>query len=123
MRGAGSGDPNPGTAHRNGRLGLRAPLESAWGRTCAVAAADADAAAPRSVAARGSRPITGPEAWKVTVTVPSTSVRYTLAPVATSRSTVARVGCPYGLSAPAEAMATRGRTASRNASVLAVRLP
>ena len=32
-------------------------------------------------------------------------------------------GWPYGLSRPAEAIATRGRTASRNASVVAVRLP
>ncbi len=36
---------------------------------------------------------------------------------------VARAGWPYGLPAPAEATATRGRTAATNASVVAVRLP
>ena len=63
-----------------------------------------------------------PEAWTVsprgrrtsTATVPSRSVRKTRAPDAASRSSVARAGWPYGLPVPADAIATRGRTASTN---------
>ena len=58
-----------------------------------------------------------------TTTVPSRSVRRTLAPAAARRSSVARAGCPYGLPAPADATATLARTASTNGSVVAVRLP
>ena len=60
---------------------------------------------------------------KPTTTVPSRSVRRTRAPAAASRSSVAFAGWPYGLPAPAEATATRGRTASTNGWVVAVLLP
>jgi hypothetical protein len=40
-----------------------------------------------------------------------------------SRSMVARVGCPYGLPTPAEAIAMAGSVAVTNVSVVAVRLP
>ena len=58
-----------------------------------------------------------------TVTVPSTSVRRTRAPVSFSRSTVSGAGWPYGLSRPALTTATRGAMEARNVAVLAVRLP
>ena len=46
-----------------------------------------------------------------------------LGPAPASRSIVAGAGWPYGLPAPAETAAIRGRTASRNAPVDDVRLP
>jgi hypothetical protein len=55
-----------------------------------------------------------PDGSKPTTIVPSRSVRSTRAPAAASRSSVAFAGWPYGLPAPAEATATRGRTASTN---------
>lgn len=58
-----------------------------------------------------------------TVTLPSVSVRRTRAPLAARRSIVLGAGWPYRLPAPALATATRGRSAARNASVDAVRLP
>jgi hypothetical protein len=64
-----------------------------------------------------------PSAPKVIRMDPSRSVRRTSAPTAARRSSVERTGCPYGFPVPAEATATRGRTRSTNASVVAVRLP
>lgn len=64
-----------------------------------------------------------PVGSKATVTEPSTSVRYTRAPVAANRSSVRRAGWPYGLPVPADATAIFGRTAARKASVFAVLLP
>ena len=55
-----------------------------------------------------------------TSTVPSVSVRYVVSAIARSRSIVDGAGWPYGFPAPAETIAKRGRTASRNASVVAV---
>jgi hypothetical protein len=110
--GAGRGGaPKPGTAHRND-----APAVTVVGR---AVTGRGGTAADR----RGSRRTTGPPGPNVTDTLPSTSVRKTRAPAAARRSIVERVGWPYGLSAPAEAIATRGRTAARNASVVAVRDP
>jgi hypothetical protein len=60
---------------------------------------------------------------RVISTVPSSSVRKTLAPCSRSRAIVPGAGWPYGFPAPADATATLGRTASRNASVDDVRLP
>lgn len=73
----------------------------------------------RAPSVRTVRPF-GP---KPTTTVPSRSVRSTWAPTPASRSRVRRVGCPYGLPAPADATATLGLMASTNAWVVAVRLP
>ena len=78
---------------------------------------------PRSAALRGSDVTAIPAGSNEIVTVPSRSVRKTRAPIAASRSMVERAGCPYGLPAPADATATFGRTACRNDSVVAVRLP
>ena len=64
-----------------------------------------------------------PSARRSTSTEPSWSVRRTRAPLARNRSSVDRAGWPYGLPAPAEAIATRGWTASTNAWVDAVALP
>lgn len=90
----------------------------------AAAAARADAAGRGTVAARAPSVRTRSRAAsKVTTTVPSRSVRRTRAPAAARRSMVARVGWPYGLSAPADATATFGRTRSTKAWVVAVRLP
>lgn len=63
--------------------------------------------------------------WPVNVTStdPSPSVRYVARATASSRASVSGVGWPYGLPAPAETTATRGRTADRNASVEAVLEP
>jgi hypothetical protein len=71
----------------------------------------------------GSVRTVGPPGSKATVTVPSRSVRNTVAPASANRWSVERAGCPYGLSAPAEAIAMRGRTASTKAWVVAVLLP
>lgn len=60
---------------------------------------------------------------KATSTVPSVSVRYVSPATACSRSIVDGAGWPYGLPAPAETTATRGRTAARNGGVLDVREP
>jgi hypothetical protein len=60
---------------------------------------------------------------KATSTVPSVSVRYVAPAAACSRSIVDGAGWPYGLPAPAETTATRGRTAARNGGVLDVREP
>jgi len=76
-----------------------------------------------SAARRGDVSTAMPSPRNETVTDPSRSVRYTRAPTAASRSSVGRAGCPYGLSAPAEAIAIRGATAATKASVVAVRLP
>jgi hypothetical protein len=56
---------------------------------------------------------------KVTSTAPSVSVRYVRSATVASRSSVAGAGWPYEFPAPAETTATLGRTASRNAWVLA----
>lgn len=64
-----------------------------------------------------------PVASNPTTTVPSRSVRRTLAPAVASRSSVDLAGWPYGFPAPADATATAGRTASTNAWVVAVLLP
>jgi hypothetical protein len=91
----------------------------------ALAAAVSAPAPPARVAADRAPSVRTviPVASNPTTTVPSRSVRSTRAPAAVSRSIVALAGCPYGLSAPAEATATFGRTAATNASVVAVRLP
>ena len=64
-----------------------------------------------------------PDSASSTVTEPSWSVRSVRAPAARSRASVAGAGWPYVLPAPADATATRGRTASTKACVVAVRLP
>ena len=78
---------------------------------------------PADTARRGLVRTDIPVASNAMLTVPSLSVRYTRAPADDSRSRVERAGWPYGLPAPAEATATRGRTVETNASVVAVRLP
>lgn len=95
----------------------------------AVGAATASAATRvvdrgRAIAARppSARTVI-PDGSKPTTTVPSRSVLRTRAPAAARRSRVALAGWPYGLPAPAEATATRGRTASTNGCVVAVLLP
>ena len=109
-----AGDPaGIGIAHRN------APLRaSAMGRVPAARRASPFAArlGPDSLTTR-------PSARRSTSTEPSWSVRRTRAPLARNRSSVDRAGWPYGLPAPAEAIATRGWTASTNAWVDAVALP
>lgn len=110
-----AGDPgSTGMAHRKARgaaMGLAPALVTAMaGIVCAAARA------PVSCTVR-------PSSRSSTSTEPSWSVRYTSAPVARIRSSVDFAGCPYGLPAPAEAIATRGRTASRNGWVDAVALP
>lgn len=119
-----------GTAHRN--AGARVSLRPADASAASVAsgppdefrAADGD---PDGAAVRPGRgPSTQtviPAASNPTTTVPSSSVRRTRALAAVRRSIVAFVGWPYGLPDPAEATASRGRTASTNACVVAVRLP
>jgi hypothetical protein len=64
-----------------------------------------------------------PDGSSSTETVPSSSVRRTRAPESRSLASVDGAGWPYVLPAPADATATRGRTASTNAWVVAVRLP
>jgi len=119
-----------GTAHRN--AGERVPVRPAdasaasvasgpTGEPCA-AGGDADGAAVRPGRGPSTRTV-NPAASNPTTTVPSWSVRSTRALAAVSRSIVALVGCPYELPDPAEATASRGRTASTNACVVAVRLP
>lgn len=106
-----------GIAHPKTRRG---PVELARAAAVTTAAVVGRwTAAPR----RGSVRTVIPAASNPTVTVPSRSVRSTRAPTAASRSSVERAGWPYVLSAPAEATATRGRTAATNGSVVAVRLP
>ncbi len=84
-------------------------------------------AGPSGTAATRRAPLSAtaiaPAGSIVTATEPSVSVRRTRAPVAARRSIVERAGWPYGLPAPAETIATRGRTASRKAGVEAVALP
>lgn len=87
--------------------------------TAAVPVSPGRAARDRPPSARA--PATLPSS--VTTTVPSRSVRNTSALRSRSRSIVAGAGWPYGLPAPAETAAIRGRTASRNAPVDDVRLP
>ena len=99
------------------------------GTVCGIGTAQLHVMSPtRAVAVRG--PGRGPveETRRsapsvVTVTVPSVSVRRTLAPVARTRSIVCRLGCPYGLPVPALTIATRGTRARSSASVVAVPLP
>lgn len=108
-----SGDPTgTGIAHANRWAGGRATAS----RAVPSAGVDAARLAPLVVTRR-------PSAVSSTDTVPSRSVRSTRAPDACSRASVDGAGCPYGLPVPADATATRGRTASRKASVVAVRLP
>ena len=76
-----------------------------------------DAARPGLVDGRG-RPLPGPPR----PSRPGRSGRPARR-CARSRSRVDLAGCPYGLPAPADAIATRGRTASTNAWVDAVALP
>ena len=120
-----------GTAHRN--AGERVPVRPAdaseasvasgpAGEPLAAAGGDADGAAVRPGRGPSTRTVI-PAASNPTTTVPSWSVRSTRALAAVSRSIVALVGCPYELPDPAEATASRGRTASTNACVVAVRLP
>ena len=80
---------------------------------------------PASLVFRGPEAVTSiaPAGSIVIETVPSVSVRSTRAPVPWRRSIVERAGCPYGLPAPADTIATRGWTASRKAGVDAVALP
>ncbi|MBA3235466.1 MAG: hypothetical protein H0T59_05670 [Chloroflexi bacterium] len=119
-----------GTAHRN--AGQRVPARpadasdarEASGRAGETRAAggDPDGATVRTGRGPSTRTVI-PAASNPTTTVPSWSVRSTRALAAVSRSIVALVGWPYGLPDPAEATASRGRTASTNAWVVAVRLP
>ena len=88
-------------------------------RNAVGAAATVVAAVERAPASWTDRP----SSRSSTSTEPSWSVRYTLAPLARSRSSVDLAGCPYGLPAPADAIATFGRTASTNGWVDAVALP
>jgi len=76
-----------------------------------------------SARGRGSVWIVVPDASNAIVTDPSRSVRRTRAPAAARRSSVDFAGCPYGLPAPADATAMRGRTASTKACVVAVLEP
>jgi len=101
-----------GTPQRNDRTGPSAGLATA--ATLRIGEAD-----PRRGCVRTARPAGS----NATVTDPSTSVRYTRAPVAANRSSVRRAGWPYGLPVPADATAIFGRTAARKASVVAVLLP
>jgi hypothetical protein len=96
-------------AHRNATAAVAAILVVGCGPATAARPPSA-----RTVMPEDSNPIT---------TVPSRSVRRTRAPAAASLSRVAFAGWPYGLPAPAEATATRGRTASTNGWVVAVLLP
>jgi hypothetical protein len=104
--------PFTGIAHRNATA--RAPASFADASFADTGRAAVRAPSVRTVICAASNP---------TTIVPSRSVRSTRAPAVASRSIVALAGWPYGLSAPADATATLGRTASMNASVVAVRLP
>jgi hypothetical protein len=117
---AASGDPaGMGMAHRNAdapaALACAATDWAAGGR----AGTDSRAAVRRGPLVRTVRPVSASSI----VTDPSSSVRSVRAPAARSRASVAGAGWPYVLPAPADATATRGRTASTNACVVAVRLP
>ena len=111
-----AGDPAGGTMpHRNGLRGAPATASAAvTGPGAGAVAADrrAPVVVTRSPSARSS-----------ISTLPSRSVRYTRAPESRRRASVEPAGWPYGFPAPAEAIATRGRTASRNGWVVAVALP
>lgn len=85
--------------------------------TAPAGVADPSLVRPALVRTSSSRPSVS------MVTLPLVSVRKVWAPTAASRSRACRVGCPYGLSSPALTTATRGRSAARKASVVAVRLP
>ena len=125
---AGPGDrsPTPGAAAGSGGAGSRSGTTAATGRAHRNLAAEISFAVGRAVVRglRGPslRTVSAPDS-KPTTTVPSRSVRRTRAPAAASRSSVTRVGWPYGLPVPADATATRGWTTSTNACVVAVRLP
>jgi hypothetical protein len=121
--------PAEAAAGRDDGCGGRTPVTGIAHRYAieATAKVGATAGAGRAGAAAAGRP---PSAWTViplaskpTTTDPSRSVRKTRAPEAASRSRVDFAGWPYGLPAPAEAIATVGRVASTNACVVAVLLP
>lgn len=103
------------------RTGAPGPRKVSGGPTagCATSPPDVKAAAGRPPLAETWRS----EPSEVTVRLPSRSVRSTFALIAWSRSTVAGLGCPYGLPSPALMSATLGCSASRRALVVAVRLP
>ncbi len=117
-------------ARSGGELGIphRKPVGATEAALPGVAAtSDAVALFGRVGVARGFGVGRGPlvatrSAWPVNVTstAPSVSVRYVRPATLASRSIVAGAGWPYGFPAPADATATFGRAASRNACVLAV---
>lgn len=123
MTRGGSGDTGP-TGGRSTDAGATSvpgerPHRNADAATVVVAAALVGCGFGRPPLARTR--IAAPS--KVTSTVPSRSVRY-VRPANSRRCwIVAGAGWPYGLPSPAETTATRGRTASRNGTVLAVPEP
>jgi hypothetical protein len=88
-----------------------------WVRAADGAADGACHVEPRSEVTSSDRPSV------VTDTQPSSSVRHVRAPLAAIRAIVPSSGWPYVLPRPTLAMAAVGWIASRNACVVAVRLP
>lgn len=75
-----------------------------------------------STGARADETVTA-AAFSVVSTVPTRSVRRTVAAWARSRSSVEGAGCPYVFPAPTEITATPGRRVASSASEDAVALP
>jgi hypothetical protein len=109
-----AGDPAAGTMPHRNRLRRASATAAVTGPGRGAVAADrrAPAVVTRSPSSRSS-----------ISTLPSRSVRYTRAPESRRRASVEPAGWPYEFPVPAEATATRGRTASRNPCVVAVALP